>query len=334
MENMTVLYLLDSSFRKIAVIDTWVSLIWIRRYQDVGEFELYIPSVQAGIFEAGQFIRRADTGSVMMVTDITYTTDEEAGDYCTITGKSLENVLSQRVIWDDTTAAGKAEGVIYRLVERNAISSDALSARRFGFLSLAIPKGLDGEGEYKYSGNNLLDAVIKLCQSSGLGFRIENNVFEVYAGVDRSYQQSNNAYVVFSAKLDNLSSSTYSIDTTTDRNVCRVYSEASDTPYGYVKLVVGTDTGLARREVYYKGQSNAADAVLQEQAATILAQSQVTESFECEVIPTYVYGVDYGLGDIVQYENEYGIKGRARVSEVIECRDETGYTCIPTLENF
>lgn len=334
MENMTVLYLLDSSFRKIAVIDTWVSLIWIKRYQDVGEFELYIPSVQAGIFEAGQFIRRADTGSVMMVTDITYTTDEEAGDYCTITGKSLENLLSQRVIWDDTTVTGKAEGAIYRLVERNAISSDALSVRRFGFLSLAVPKGLDGEGEYKYSGNNLLDAVIKLCQASGLGFRIENNVFEVYAGVDRSYQQSNNDYVVFSAKLDNLSSSTYSIDTTTDRNVCRVYSEASDTPYGYVKLVVGTDTGLARREVYYKGQSNAADAVLQEQAATILAQSQVTESFECEVIPTYVYGVDYGLGDIVQYENEYGIKGRARVSEVIECRDETGYTCIPTLENF
>lgn len=334
MENMTVLYLLDSSFRKIAVIDTWVSLIWIKRYQDVGEFELYIPSVQAGIFEAGQFIRRADTGSVMMVTDITYTTDEEAGDYCTITGKSLENLLSQRVIWDDTTVTGKAEGAIYRLVERNAISSDALSVRRFGFLSLAVPKGLDGEGEYKYSGNNLLDAVIKLCQASGLGFRIENNVFEVYAGVDRSYQQSNNDYVVFSAKLDNLSSSTYSIDTTTDRNVCRVYSEASDTPYGYVKLVVGTDIGLARREVYYKGQSNAADAVLQEQAATILAQSQVTESFECEVIPTYVYGVDYGLGDIVQYENEYGIKGRARVSEVIECRDETGYTCIPTLENF
>ena len=334
MDDMTLLYLLDSSFRKIAVIDTWVSLIWIRRYQDVGEFELYIPSVQARIFEAGQFIRRADTGSIMMVTDITYATDEEAGNYCTITGKSLENVLSQRVIWDDTTVTGKAEGAIYRLVERNAVSSDALSARRFGFLSLAIPKGLDGEGEYKYSGNNLLDAVIKLCQASGLGFRIENNVFEVYKGVDRSYQQSTVPYVVFSAKLDNLSSSTYKVDASTDRNVCRVYSEASDTPYGYVKLIVGTDTGLARREIYYKGQSNTADAVLQEQAATILAQSKVSESFECEVIPTYVYGVDYGLGDIVQYENEYGVKGRARVSEVIECRDETGYRCIPTLENY
>lgn len=334
MDNMTILYLLNSSFNKIAVIDTWVSLIWIKRYQDVGEFELYIPSVQAGIFETGQFIKRADNGSVMMVTDISYGTNEETGDYCTITGKSLENLLSQRVIWDDTTAAGKAEGVIYRLVERNAISSDTLRARQFGFLSLAIPKGLDGEGEYKYSGDNLLDAVIKVCQSAGLGFRIEGGIFEVYKGVDRSYQQDDNAYVVFSAKLDNLSSSTYKVDTSTDKNVCRVYSEASDTPYGFVKLIVGTDTGLARREIYYKGQSNTADAVLQEQAETILAQSQVSESFECEVIPTYVYGVDYGLGDIVQYENEYGIKGRARVSEVIECRDETGYRCIPTLENY
>lgn len=334
MEKLSELYLLNANFSKIGIIDTFVSLIWIKRYQEVGEFELYIPSTQADGIETGMYLMRSDTQSIMLITDIVYSTDEEAGNYCTISGQSIEALLGRRVVWDDTTISGKAESCIYRLVERNAATLDTLSGRRLSFMSLSTPKGLAGDGEYKLSGDNLLDAISNICKSSGLGFRIENNLFEVYAGTDRSYAQNAAAWVVFSAKLDNLSSSKYTIDTSTDKNVCRVYADASDTAYGFVKLVVGTQTGIARREMYYKGQSNTADAALQEEATNLLAQAVTAESFECEVIPTYEYGVDYGLGDIVQYENEYGIKGRARVAEVIECRDETGYKCIPTLVNI
>lgn len=43
--------------------------------------------------------------------------------------------------------------------------------------------------------------------------------------------------------------------------------------------------------------------------------------------------IDYNLGDIVEVENEYGLKARVRITEVIESEDENGYTCIPKFEN-
>mgnify|MGYP002731915666 FL=1 len=38
------LYILNQTFQRVAVIDQYSSLIWTRRYWDVGDFELYIPA--------------------------------------------------------------------------------------------------------------------------------------------------------------------------------------------------------------------------------------------------------------------------------------------------
>ena len=58
------------------------------------------------------------------------------------------------------------------------------------------------------------------------------------------------------------------------------------------------------------------------------------ESFEGSVIDgvMFSYKVDYFLGDIVYVENEYGIGAAARITEVIESVDESGYKIEPTFE--
>ena len=63
-----------------------------------------------------------------------------------------------------------------------------------------------------------------------------------------------------------------------------------------------------------------------------LAERQPNEMFSGKVDyqTPYTYGVDYELGDIVQVENEYGISATARITEVIESENETGYNIIPT----
>lgn len=45
----------------------------------------------------------------------------------------------------------------------------------------------------------------------------------------------------------------------------------------------------------------------------------------------YTYKVDYNLGDVVQARNRFGIRADARVSEVLECYDDKGYTIEPRL---
>ena len=59
-------------------------------------------------------------------------------------------------------------------------------------------------------------------------------------------------------------------------------------------------------------------------------------SFAGEIIVgmSYKYKKDYKLGDIVKIVNEYGISINVRISEVIENRDDNGYTMEPTFENI
>lgn len=65
-----------------------------------------------------------------------------------------------------------------------------------------------------------------------------------------------------------------------------------------------------------------------------LAEYGATESFEGEIEPlaTFQYKKDYFLGDIVTARNEYGIEKKVRITEVVEVKDENGYSVEPKFE--
>ena len=65
-----------------------------------------------------------------------------------------------------------------------------------------------------------------------------------------------------------------------------------------------------------------------------IAEHGEVETFNGQVIPdvTYIYGVDYKLGDIVTVRNQFGITANARITEVIEVHDENGYSIEPKFE--
>lgn len=66
----------------------------------------------------------------------------------------------------------------------------------------------------------------------------------------------------------------------------------------------------------------------------VLAQYGEVTSFNAEIDPDelFKYRVDYNLGDIVGIKTKYGIDLAARIAEVIEYDDDTGYHVAPTLE--
>lgn len=67
---------------------------------------------------------------------------------------------------------------------------------------------------------------------------------------------------------------------------------------------------------------------------TRLSEYGAVQTFNGTVEPfaSFRFGEDYFLGDIVTVQNEYGITAQARITEVVEVNDESGYNIEPKFE--
>lgn len=64
-----------------------------------------------------------------------------------------------------------------------------------------------------------------------------------------------------------------------------------------------------------------------------LRENRVTQKFESEInLNQFVYREDYDIGDTVTVQNEYGVQLNAKIIEIVETWDETGYSIEPVFE--
>lgn len=64
-----------------------------------------------------------------------------------------------------------------------------------------------------------------------------------------------------------------------------------------------------------------------------LKENRVTQKFESEInFNQFIYRDDYDVGDIVTVQNEYGVQLNAKIIEVVETWDESGYSIEPAFE--
>ena len=222
----------------------------------------------------------------------------------------------------------------------------------------------------QYHGDNLYDIIVKLCQEKYIGFKITLNsdnefVFKLYAGLDHSYgtdkkPQNDNDYVVFSKDFDNLLNTNYLISTQKWKNVTLVGGEKEkDQETGVEKsqiLVEWSDNksyaGLDRREVFTDASSKSQEkednngdmiimdveeykAILRQSGIDTLMENELQEVFdgEADTATMFKYGIDkdFYMGDIVQFATEYGVEGRAYISEYIMSNESNGKNYYPTL---
>ena len=74
----------DSTFEKIDIIDTATSVIWIERYQDLGQFELYISALPRWVDEFTNneiFITKQGSSCAMYVESVKLRRTPKEGDY-------------------------------------------------------------------------------------------------------------------------------------------------------------------------------------------------------------------------------------------------------------
>lgn len=342
------LWILTEDFQRVGIVDTATSVIWANRHRQHGDFEIYISASAAALdlLKEDRLVFRDDDDMVGIIERIKIDTDEENGDFLTVTGRCTRSILARRIVWEQTVINGTVENGMRKLVT-DAFISPTIAARKYDGLTLAPAHGYSDHVQNQYTGDNLKAAVEGLCAANNYGYKMPlvGSVLQLdfYKGADRSASQSVNPRVIFSEEYDNLTATTYTRDKTEYKSVALVAGEGEGAARRRTTVSRSTDqSGLHRRELYVdardvssnEGEITDAEylAQLAERGGTALSEAPIVESMEGTVEPLqmYTYKVDYFLGDIVTVVNKYGIAADAQVLEVVETWDEDGYTCTPT----
>lgn len=326
--------IMDQNFNKVHVLDTYKSMIWVDKYQEPGTFELYLPISDAHLkyIKAGNYICSSVSEHVMIIEDISYESDAEEGLNIKAVGRSLESILDRRIVWAQTDFNNVAIDTAIAKLLNEAIISPSISDRKISNFA-AYTNSTDTnitklKVNHQYTGDNLLSVIEDLCVEFGIGFKIILNdnyqfVFSFYNGVNRSYYQTANPYVVFSPEFDNITNSTYTEKSSSIKNVTLVGGDGEGKDRKY--KTVGAEKGLERRELFTDARDIQKDeltnskymALLEKRGVTKLDENNGRTEFDskCDTTRLYVYDTDFKIGDIVQIVNEFTIEVAARITE-------------------
>lgn len=254
-----LLSVLDENYNRIAVIDIFTEFAWTVRFNEAGDFEFSLPPqspyVKYLAVDNYLYIRESDR---LMVIDKVLTNDsvKDAG-MVTVTGSSLESILNRRIVWEKTTVSGNLQQAVKRLINA-AFVSPSIEARRVA--NFTFKESTDEAitnltiESADYFKQNLYDVISDLCQEKKIGYRILPDwsnggfIFELYAGTNRSYTQSDVPWVIFSPAMENLLEGRF-VETREDIKTAAL-AVASDGSYGIEVLSDELKfTSLQRREI-------------------------------------------------------------------------------------
>lgn len=351
------IFVLDTNFNVVKIIDTYKSLIWTTRYDEYGDFELYtqMSSEILEYIKTDYYLWKPDDDSVMVVEKILIQSNIEEGNTLTISGRSLESIIDRRIIWGRTSVDGTLQDSVKQLLDE-CIINPYMDYRRidnfiFEYSDDPAITGLTLKAQY--TGDNLYDVIHTICNERGIGFKITLNdnlqfVFKLYAGVDRSYNQVHNSYVIFSPNYDNLLNSNY-IESKTNLKTCTLIGGEGEGSDRVFTSIGAESTGLSRRELFTDARDLSSDLgdgdtlsyeayldILAHRGKEKLTEHTEVSSFEGEADTTtmFRYGEDFFTGDIVQIVNEYGHEATVRITEFIVSENEEGLSMYPTFKNL
>lgn len=314
------------------IVDEFSSLIWIRRYQEPGEFELRTPytSESKTLLIPENIIQKYDGNEVVdagVIENIYMTTNE-----IVVKGRFLESYLERRLIKDTTYYSGNAE---------DSMRSIITNMVEIPLLSLGTDHGLTETLDFQATYKTVMSIVSKACRATGLGFRIRPDFetrdlyFEVYKGVDRTSNTA--AKVIFSEKYDNLLKEEYSYDSTGYRTKAFVTQLINNVRVVYS---TGGGTGLDLREVHVPttvDTNNRTSAEIKDsmirQGKRALEGKTIVEGFTfiTDADAPFVYRSDYDLGDIAHVNHvTWNINLALRISEIEEDYENGGREVILT----
>lgn len=331
----------------IGIVENFSSLLWNRKYSDVGNFELHVPLTQLSMkyFQRGNVVSFDGAKEAGVVESLRAEQTNKKNEL-TVKGRFLESYLDRRLVHGDEKPAYNFSGLVeigMRTIIERVVP--------IPLLELGEIKGFTDEITFQSTYQSLLKCEKKLADSAVLGFRFAPDftekkiVFDIYKGLDHTENQSERVRVTFSDEYRNLNKSVYTENDQLLKTVCYVGGQGEGEERVWV--VVGDDTseGLERREVKLDATDVSPEELtaeqyedkLRERGRSLLEEKDIlVQSFECDTIPegNFKYKEHYDLGDIVTIKKEsWGISEDLRITGITETYERGKMTIVPTFGN-
>jgi len=341
----------DTTFENIGEVNQYNSLIWPDKFNGYASFELGAPITDENseYFKKGNILWcGGDNAAVIEI--VKSTIDDKGTKTFNVKGRTLEMILTTRIIWGTYNASNKyTSTVMYEIVNQNCVNPTNVS-RKIPYLECAEDEQLGGKMSVQKTGGEVYDAITTIASSKDLGFNMlfrpkeKKLIFEVVAGVDRTIEQSEVDPAEFSTDLEDILSSSYYTNSQDEKNVAFVQGEDDGT--SRVSQVSGNNEleGFNRKELYVDARdiqsesvnedgttttliSEEYDAALVNRGDDKLAECKTTETFEAQIRVfgdvQYEFGKDYQKGDKVTVrDKQLGVVVSARITEVEEDFDD------------
>jgi len=341
----------DNTFENIGEVNQYNSLIWADKFNGYASFELWAPITDENseYFKKGNILWcGGDNAAVIEI--VKSTIDDKGIKTFNVKGRTLEMILTTRIIWGTYNASNKyASTIMYEIVNQNCVNPTNIS-RKIPYLECAEDKQLGGKMSIQKTGGEVYDALTTIASNKDLGFNVlfrpkeKKLIFEVIAGVDRTIEQSEVDPVEFSTDLEDILSSSYYTNSQDEKNVAFIQGEGDGA--SRVSQVSGNNEleGFNRKELYVDArdiQSESAnedgatttltpteyDAALVNRGDDKLVECKTTETFEAQIRVfgdvQYEFGKDYQKGDKVTVrDRQLNVVASARITEVEEDFDD------------
>ena len=342
----------NKNFEQLGLLEN-AEVIWTTRYYKSGDFELYVSrnDYNLNLVLNGYYVIRTDENedNIGVIEDITITNTPLQGDMIKVIGKLAQGFfLNSRVISQQTQLYGNVQNAIRNLLVTNIINPVDTN-RKIDFIELGeIDDSITENIEMQTTGDNLLTKIEEICEEKKIGFRmtLKDNrlIFKLYKGINRSYSQIDNPYVVFSDKYDNLSESSYIRTISNVKNFAYVAGEGEGLDRRIVEAYSNTiPTGQDRFEVWVDQRNiSSNDEEITEAELTNQMFEEglenlvgISEAIDGSImLRGYTYKKEFSLGDIVELEqSQWGLGVSMRVIECIESVNNTGKTVVLTFGN-
>lgn len=346
---MMPLRIIDYGFNILAEIDDYQSLVFTRKYNKAGEFELHINMNKnnADKLQKDNIIILGNNShkvGIIRHREIKVDDNNQQGEQLVVKGSTLSSIIGRRITippsdkaYDTFNAA--AESVMKHYVDKNCISP-ADSKRVIDNLILNKDLGRGVPVNWHSRLKQLDEEVEAISNLSELGWEVYidlNNkefVFDVVQGRDLRAIQDILPPVIFSIDFDNIRSQQYIDSSIGYKNKGYIGGQGEGENRDIVE-VGGAVSGFSRMETFIDAGDLKDGDDLQQKGVEKLKENPEIQTFEAEVLNnTFKYGKDWDVGDVVTVKNKkWNVTLDSRITEVKETYEASGFKLEATFGN-
>ena len=347
---------LDRNFNLVALL-RYTNLQWYRKYHESGTFSLQIPLEQYD--PSFKYIYTNDRPETGRIHQVNYMYDK-GQTFIQLSGYFLEHELNRAVVFAKgegnviggptwIESLGTAEDVAYDFFNSfSRVQFD--SGGGVATFELGIDSGVNQHrgsvAQHVRDNSYLGNKVYHVLKPSGMSYKVtydfENNKkhFEVWAGKDRTSEQTENNPVTFSTHYGNIKNLNILLDDSTYKSGCVVVGSNNDSenPSTHVRILMDFDE-LQEDNAFLPLQSSVNIGDFESlndyyQALDGEGRSEKnsnwtrTMNMEFDTLTgSYEYMQDFDIGDVCNIEvNEVGISANARLIGCYEVAKSGGWS--------